>query len=185
MDGEHREESLGRVRICLGIVAAGLVLSGLSAFPLETELGWLTGVLGASPEAGPEGNAGLLRWITGVRDALTDTNARYPFLAYGTDWLGFAHLVIAVAFLGALRDPARNAWVVDFGLIACAGVVLFPWIAGPVRGIPIGWRVIDASFGVACAIPLLVARRDLRRLEAGGRARGAPTPAGPPSRPGT
>ena len=28
----------------------------------------------------------LLAWIERVRDALAHTNARYPFLAYGTDW---------------------------------------------------------------------------------------------------
>ena len=34
----------------------------------------------------------------------------YPLLAYGTDWLAFSHLVLAVVFLGAWRDPVRNRW---------------------------------------------------------------------------
>jgi hypothetical protein len=159
---------LRRVRLCLGVVIAGLVLSGLTAFALETELAWLVSILGAPPGPGPDpveaGRSGILPWLVTVRDALVETSARHPFLSYGTDWLGFAHLVIAVAFLGALRDPLRHAGVVDFGLVACAGVILFPWIAGPFRGIPIPWRLVDASFGLACAIPLLAARRDLRRL---------------------
>jgi hypothetical protein len=29
----------------------------------------------------------------------------YPFLAYGTDWLAFAHIVIAVFFIGPLVKP--------------------------------------------------------------------------------
>ena len=29
-------------------------------------------------------------------------------IAYGTDWLAFAHITIAVAFLGPLKDPVRN-----------------------------------------------------------------------------
>ena len=32
-----------------------------------------------------------------VRDALNDTYSRYPFIAYGTDWLAFGHFVIALA----------------------------------------------------------------------------------------
>ncbi|SCF41963.1 hypothetical protein [Micromonospora mirobrigensis] len=34
-------------------------------------------------------------------------------MLYGTDWLAFAHLVLAVAFWGPLRDPVRNVWVVQ------------------------------------------------------------------------
>jgi len=37
----------------------------------------------------------------------------YPFIAYGTDWLAFAHFVIAIAFIGPWRDPVRNVWVVE------------------------------------------------------------------------
>jgi hypothetical protein len=33
-----------------------------------------------------------------VQEAIARTNREYPFLAYGTDWLAFARLVIAVAF---------------------------------------------------------------------------------------
>jgi hypothetical protein len=57
-------------------------------------------------------------------------------LAYGTDWLAFAHLVIAIAFLGPLKDPVRNIWVVEFGMIACLLVIPLALICGPIRGIP-------------------------------------------------
>ena len=161
-----RDGLLRRVRMLLVLVAVGLVLSGLTAVPIEGELRWLTRVLGAKPEQGPEAFTGLLRWLVLIRDAVVDTNARYPFLAYGTDWLAFGHIMIAVAFLGALRDPVRNAWVVDFGLIGCVGVLMLALFWGGFRGIPFWWRLIDCSFGVGCAVPLLIARRDLRRLEA-------------------
>ena len=147
-----------RVRILLGIFIAGLVLSGLTAFPLATELRWLTAVLGAAPDGKPEEYSGLLSWLVRVRNAVEHTGAEYPFLAYGTDWLAFAHLVIAIAFIGPLRDPVRNVWVITFGLIACAGVVPLALIAGGVRGIPIPWRILDCSFGVFGAIPLYWAR---------------------------
>jgi hypothetical protein len=107
----------------------------------------------------------LLPWIERVYQALSDTNARYPFLAYGTDWLAFAHLVIAVAFIGPYIDPVRNKWIITFGLIACAGVIPLALIAGPIRGIPFPWRLIDCSFGILGCIPLLRCRRLILDLE--------------------
>ena len=112
-----------------------------------------TGLLGAIAAS-----TGLLPWIEGWDEGLSATNARYLFLAYGTDWLAFAHLAIAVAFIGPWIDPVRNKWVITFGLVACAGVIPLALIAGYVRGIPIGWRLIDCSFGVFGAIPLLLCR---------------------------
>jgi hypothetical protein len=87
-------------------------------------------------------------------------------MAYGTDWLAFAHLVIAVAFWGPLRDPVRNVWVVQFGMIACLAVIPLALIAGPIRGIPVWWRLIDISFGVVGLVPLLFAYSGIRRLTA-------------------
>jgi hypothetical protein len=100
-----------------------------------------------------------------VNDALTATNARYPFLAYGTDWLAFGHLVIAVAFLGPYIDPVRNKWFITFGLIACAGVIPLALIAGEIRGIPLPWRLVDCSFGVVGSVPLLFCRQSIVALE--------------------
>jgi len=143
----------------------GLVLSGVTAFPLETELRWMVSVLGTSPIRPMAEATHLLPWIERVYNALSKTNAQYPFLAYGTDWLAFAHLAIAVAFIGPYIDPVRNKWVVTFGLIACAGVIPLALIAGPIRGIPVGWRLIDCSFGVFGCIPLLLCRRAILAIE--------------------
>ena len=92
---------------------------------------------------------------------------QYPFLAYGTDWLAFAHLVIAAAFWGPIRDPVRNQWVVDFGILACLAVIPLALICGPIRGIPPGWRLVDCSFGVVGLIPLVIVRGMILRLIAG------------------
>jgi hypothetical protein len=156
-----------RIRWLLVLFIMGLVVSGVTAFPIETELRWLTRVLGADAADG-----GVLRWLVTVRDALIATNRAYPFLAYGTDWLAFAHLVIAVLFVGPLRDPVRNVWVVEWGMIACVAVVPLALVAGPIRGIPFYWRLIDASFGVIGIIPLWLCLRDIRALEAEGSRKG-------------
>jgi hypothetical protein len=160
-------EHLCRIRFWLGLFIAGLVLSGITAFPLQTELGWLVRLVHSDAVRPIAEHTGLGPWIERVNEGLLAMNARYPFLAYGTDWLAFAHPVIAVAFIGPFMDPVRNKWVITFGLIACAGVVPLALIAGPIRGIPILWRLIDCSFGVVGCIPLLVCRRLILALEQG------------------
>src|SRR5690348_8249647 len=156
---------LRRIRIWLGIFITGLVLSGLTAFPLQTELGLSVRILQAKAIRLPAEASGLLPWIERVNLAVSTTDVRYPFLAYGTDWLAFAHLVIAVAFVGPFLDPVRNKWVIAFGLMACAGVIPLAIVAGQIRGIPIGWRLIDCCFGVLGAIPLLICWRLIRAKE--------------------
>ena len=86
-------------------------------------------------------------------------DAHYPFLFYGTDWLAFGHVVIALAFIGPLRNPWRNRWVVEWGILAC--VLVIPWalVFGPLRGIPFFWRLIDTSFGFGGLALLLPAYR--------------------------
>jgi len=154
-----------RIRIALAFFIAGLVVSGVTAFPLETEIRWLTALLGADASARPADYTGVMSWLVTVRDALIATNRSYPFLAYGTDWLAFAHLVIAVAFWGPFRDPVRNVWVIEWGMIACVAVIPLALIAGPVRDIPAYWRAVDASFGVVGIVPLWLCRRWTLRLE--------------------
>jgi hypothetical protein len=154
-----------RIRVWLVLFIVGLVLSGLTAFPLERELLMLNHLLGVAPIAPVRGEPALHIWLRRVLEAVVVTNRDYPFLAYGTDWLAFGHLVIAMAFIGPLRDPVRNRWVLTFGIIACAGVIPLALIAGQMRGIPFYWRLIDMSFGVFGALPLLLCLRYVRRLE--------------------
>ena len=154
---------LRSIRIWLGVVIVGLVLSGVTAFPLQRELAF--GVRVAARMHLEQYAPALNVWLQHVLTALTDTDVRYPFLAYGTDWLAFAHLAIATAFIGPYRDPVRNKWFIDWGLICCAGVIPLALIAGPLRGIPLYWRCIDCSFGIFCCGALLILRRRVGMLE--------------------
>lgn len=157
-----------RVRLLTWTFIIGLVVSGATAIPLQSELDVLSKMLGVADKTGAEASSGLVQWILRVREALRDTGARYPFLAYGTDWLAFGHFAIAVAFIGALRDPVRNVWLFTFGMIACVMVVPYAFIFGGLRGIPLGWRLIDCSFGVFGLIPLWLCRKwtgELKRLQ--------------------
>lgn len=161
MESEVEARHLRRwIRLLLVGFIVGLVLSGVTAFPLPWEVGLLAKWTGAQ-----SGALGLSGWIARVNEGLAVTDARYPFLAYGTDWLAFAHLMIATAFIGPLRDPVRNVWVIEWGMIACVAVIPLALIAGPIRGIPFPWRLIDASFGIVGFVPLLLCHRMIRRLE--------------------
>jgi len=141
-----------RIRVNLLIVIAGLVLGGATAIPLELELRVLSQNIDHP-------------WIIKVRDALIETYAKYPFIGYGTDWLAFGHFVIAIAFIGPWREPVKNKWVVEFGMIACVLLVPYALIMGQVRDIPFGWRFIDCSFGVFGLLPLWFCRREINALE--------------------
>lgn len=147
-----------KIRIVIVVFIVFLVLSGVTAFPIETELE----ILHANSSIFPEF---IRAWLADVYFAVKDTNTKYPFLSYGTDWLAFAHLVIAVAFIGPLKDPVRNIWVIEFGMIACLMVIPLALIAGAVRGIPFYWRLIDCSFGILGLFPLIWCRRLIKKLE--------------------
>jgi hypothetical protein len=161
---------LHRIRIVMGLFIAALVLSGATAIPLEWEAGILARLAGLPPAADPQDYTGLAHWIAAVRTGLHETYARYPFIAYGTDWLAFAHFVLAILFLGVLRDPVRHLWVLTFGMIACVLVIPTALVFGWVREIPFAWQLIDCSFGVFGIVPVWLSRRWAAELAALGAA---------------
>jgi len=154
--------ALHRVRVWLALFVAGLVLSGATAFALPTETSLLARLIGDGTRMESLWPA-MAHWISKVEGGVRASDAEYPFLFYGTDWLAFGHLVIAISFLGPIRDPVKNLWVGEFGMTACALVIPTALILGPIRGIPFFWRLIDCSFGVIGIIPLYFARREILR----------------------
>ena len=147
-----------RIRLCMWIIIGGLAISGITAFPIETELGLLVG--------SAQGYTNTLQsWLVTVYNAVRYVNLSYPYLSYGTDWLAFAHLMLAVLFIGPLKNPLKNNWVIEFGLIAAISIFPLAFIAGEVRGIPVFWRLIDCSFGVVALTVLLPAYRMIKKLE--------------------
>ncbi len=135
-----------------------LILSGVTAFPIEAELSFLVNHFSGYPEF-------MQMWLSKIYNAVKETNLNYPYLSYGTDWLAFAHIVIATVFIGPLKDPVKNIWVIEFGMIACIMVFPLALIAGPIRHIPFYWQMIDCSFGVLGIIPLYITHRSIKQLE--------------------
>jgi hypothetical protein len=162
----NREQTLRRrIKLLTWIFIVGLVMSGATAIPLRWELDVLANWVGIADQTSDTATTETGRWLLKVREALDETAGTRPFLFYGTDWLAFGHFAIAIAFIGALRDPVRNRWLFDFGLIACVFVIPYAFIFGALRGIPVWWRLIDCSFGVFGFVPLWFCRRWALDLE--------------------
>ncbi|MCW5557402.1 MAG: hypothetical protein KIT22_06190 [Verrucomicrobiae bacterium] len=153
-----------RFRIAIVVFMVGLLVSGITAFPLLAEMRLLTRWLGIGDAVSPAGYTGLQFWILSVRFGLEDMYARYPWIAYGTDWLAFGHIAIALFFVGPLIRPAESRSVLHAGIAACLLVIPLAFICGAIRGIPVYWRLIDCSFGVFGSVPLFYSLRLLRHL---------------------
>ncbi len=146
------------IRYFIWFFIFALILSGITAFPIETELAIVNDHITLFPEF-------MREWLSQVYAAVKTTNTNYPFLGYGTDWLAFAHLIIAIAFIGPLRDPIKNSWVIQWGMVCCICVFPLAFIAGLVRGIPFYWQLIDCSFGVVGFILLFICYKKIKLLE--------------------
>lgn len=154
---KSQQQLLSKIRLSLIFFMIGLALSGITAFPLKTELDFLMKYTHLMPEV-------ISNFVTKVHQALVMVNDLYPFLAYGTDWLAFSHLMITIAFIGPYRNPVKNIWVIEFGMICCLAVFPLAFICGAIRGIPFYWQLIDCSFGFFGLIPLLYAHKLTKKI---------------------
>ena len=145
------------------VFIGGLLVSGVTAIPLEWELRILTDLFGVHDPAA----TGLNGWLVKVRVALKDVSERHAFINYGFDWLAFGHLMIALAMVGVWLDPVKNEWLFTFGVMACVLVIPWAFVFGELCGIPIGWQLIDCAFGVVGLVPLWLARRAMLVLRQG------------------
>ena len=158
MTMRSEEQLRRRIKFWIVLFIVGLILSGVTAFPIETQLSIAANHMSWLPTF-------IHEWIVDVHKGVKEINSSYPFLSYGTDWLAFAHIVIAVAFIGPYRDPTKNIWVIQFGMIACVMVIPLALIAGHIREIPFYWRMIDCSFGIVGIIPLYICYKNIKKLE--------------------
>jgi hypothetical protein len=162
-----------RFRCAVAVVILGLLVSGITTFPLLQELNLMAKILvGESGSLVPADHTGFTHWILHVREGLEVSYAKYPFIGYGTDWLGFGHIIIALFFILPFREPVRYRGVLHVGVAACILVIPHAIICGIVREIPFYWSLIDMSFGLLCLLPLFYAISLSKRIEAGEDGRG-------------
>ena len=132
-----------------------LAISGITAMPVREGITILMTTV-------PSSWTYIYDFLAHIREALYHCD---PILFYGYDWLAFAHIVLAILFYGLIKDPVRNIWLVQFGMIACMLIIPFAFVMGTVRGIPVWWRLIDCSFGVIGIIPLWLIHQRIDRLQ--------------------
>jgi len=156
--------ALTHTRIWLILFSTTLIASGLTAIfareglrflsPLFSQVSFLQSFWPSMSD-----------WLTLVFHAIEEVYDKYPFLAYGYDWLAFGHFIISIPFLMAIRDPIRHSWVITYGIFACLAVLPFAILFGAIRGIPLFWRGVDTLFGLGGLIVLLILRNQLKAFE--------------------
>ncbi len=101
-----------KIRIYLAAFITLLVLSGVTAFPLKTEVTFLMNHLDWF-------NSTLKGWIISVNNAVQATP---DIVLYGTDWLAFAHIIIALFFIPVFINPIKYQINLNIGMVACLAV---------------------------------------------------------------
>jgi hypothetical protein len=154
-----------RIRLLIAFYIFALLFWGITTFPLEWEVDLLNAIVSHPALNLASLFPPLVEWIGRVNVALHETYRAYPFLAYGTDWLAFAHIIIGLLFIGPLRDPVKNVWVIEWGMLCCVLVIPLAIFMSLVRGIPFGWTLVDCAFGVLGIIPLYFTRKYILQLQ--------------------
>ncbi|MBL7933875.1 MAG: hypothetical protein JNL60_18370 [Bacteroidia bacterium] len=141
-------------RILMAFIVC-LLLSGITAFPLRTEMDFLVRYHNSFPNF-------ISIWIKQVHAAISATP---DLVLYGTDWLAFAHIIIALFFIPVYLDPIKYRINIIIGVLACILVFPLAFICGPIRGIPFFHQLIDCSFGLFGGILLYIINNKIKKLE--------------------
>ncbi|MEP6466784.1 MAG: hypothetical protein ABJB05_10795 [Parafilimonas sp.] len=147
-----------KIKTAIILIIIGLLLNGISAVPLHTELK----ILLSNPEILPEF---LRNWWTYVHEGVRETTKHYGFMRYGFDWLAFAHLLIAIVFIGPLKDPIKNEWIITWGLIVSVLSIIMALGGERLRDIPFWWSCIDAGIAIISFIILWFCNKWIKQLK--------------------
>ena len=153
------QHQLRKVRLLILLFIIGLVLSGITAMPVQTQLDIAAKCFGVENLTPPAtDHSAFIQWLVKVRAEVTRLNVQAPYIFYGFDWLAFGHISVAIAFIWAYRDPIQHRFLFNYGLVLCA--LIPPWaiLTGTIRGIPGWWMLIDCSFAILGSIPLLLCK---------------------------
>lgn len=148
-------KTIKKIKISLGAFVILLLLSGITAFPLRSEMTFLLQHLSLFP-------AYMQDWIRQVKTAIDATPDE---VLYGTDWLAFAHIIISLFFLPVFGNPIKYKANVLIGITACAAIFPLAFICGPIRNIPFFHQLIDCSFGVGGILLLWYVYKNISILE--------------------
>ena len=144
-----------KIRLLLVVFMTLLILSGITAFPLRTEMDFLMLHKNSFPEK-------LGGWIETIYNAVKQTP---DVVLYGTDWLAFAHIIIALFFIPVYINPIRYKANLIVAMAACGAVFILAFVCGPIRGIPFFHQLIDCSFGFIGFFPLWFVYKKVNQIE--------------------
>jgi hypothetical protein len=150
-----KTNDISKIRRVVIVFIVLLALSGITAFPLITEVDFMLTHIDTFP---PFFNS----WIRTIYDSVHQTPS---IVLYGTDWLAFAHLIIGLFFVGVYQNPVRNKFTVNVGIVACIAVFPLAFICGPIRHIPFYHQIIDCCFGLLGLIPLFYIKFKIISIE--------------------
>lgn len=126
------------IRVHLILFISLLAISGLTAFPIETEINFMMRHINSFPIFFQD-------WIKSLYSDIHNTPA---VMFYGTDWLAFAHIIISLFFIPVYLNPKKYKINLKVGIAACFLIFPLAFICGPIRSIPFFHQIIDCSFGV-------------------------------------
>ena len=143
------------IRIHLLLFISLLAISGLTAFPIQTEIDFMVKNINYFPSF-------LQDWITSLYRDIHNTPS---VMFYGTDWLAFAHIIIGLFFIPVYLNPFMYKINLQIGIIACFLVFPLAFVCGPIRNIPFFHQLIDCSFGVLGSAYLYFILRKINNLK--------------------
>lgn len=143
------------IKIHLALFVIVLAISGLTAFPIQSEMEFMMRHITAFP-------AFFQDWIKSLCDNIRNTP---QVMFYGTDWLAFAHIIIGLFFIPVYLNPIKYKINLQIGIVACFLVFPLAFICGPIRNIPFFHQLIDCSFGVFGSAYLYFILRKINKME--------------------
>lgn len=157
------QRTRNEIKLWLLFYIVAILFSGITAFYIHSGSQAIAAYIEAHPFVSglaPDTTA----WFIQVTAGIDFMDQHHSFIFYGTDWLAYAHIMIAILFIGPIIDPVKNIWVIHFGMICCVMIIPTALIFGSIRSIPFTWQLIDCSFGVFGLIPLLIIQKKIKYL---------------------
>lgn len=155
---------LSRIRLVLAIAIVCLILGSLATLAAPHTISVVLSILSRMEIATPD-TSHSFRWLQHIQLQLGRDSDLHPMLHFCADLFAFVQLVFALALIGPLRNPIRNQWVIQFGILACCGLIPVALILGPWHGLPMAWRLVSCGAALCGIVTLMLCRHYITLYE--------------------
>ena len=153
-----------RIRMVLTLAISCLILGSLATFAAPHSIAVVLAVFRRFDLATPATSHALM-WLRHIQLQLGRDSHRHPMLHYGADLFAFVELAFALVLISPLRNPVRNQWVIQSGILACCCLIPFALILGPWHGLPMAWRIVSCVVALCGIAPLMLCRHYITLYE--------------------